>query len=132
MSTEARIYHRSGKRDLKVTGELIARINCNRSELGEGETWTELEVIRLANGDWLAARSRAESASPSGRVSETFLVSRPPIVSTDDLLMNPTAETSEVGADLAQERMVLESFGWSWLAKRLADQAGWNYLEYVE
>lgn len=107
---------RKDKPDVRFVGRLIASADSRRPNVPsprEGSRWTECEVYETPAGKWVAV-AIACSDRPGERDH------------TD------TARLIEQDAPAVMQRAVMEAFGWSWVAKKLASAAGWDVVEVLE
>ncbi len=96
--------------DIVITGRLIADADSRDSGRGSKsqarERWTELHVYELASGDWVAV-----SIGMSDKGGESDVA---------------TAQTILKGDVADMRNAAMSFFGWTWLAKMLAKEAGWD------
>jgi len=123
---KSRTYARLGASDIIVHGELIGSISAQQSQMKIGDVWTDLDVWQLSDGDWLAARSQTTLDVHGLTFSEVHRIRRPNV---GDSFTSEVASESEAQGILVLRAMTF--FGWSWLAKDLADQLGWQITESI-
>jgi hypothetical protein len=115
---------RNGKPDVEIHGKLLASID-SREHTRQGERektrWTELQFWELADGNWLAA-----SVACSDRTGE---------IDYGEIHMIERAGNDPDGAWIrneAQARLkAMDFWQWTWLAKELAEENGWDVVERI-
>jgi hypothetical protein len=108
---------RKDKSDVRWTGRRLAQVDSDTEARDGGRTkgrWARLQLWELESGAWLAA-----SIGCSDREGE---------IDIGDIKVIPAAAVS--GTDPRGD--VMDFFGWSWLAKKLAAQLGWDIVEVIE
>jgi hypothetical protein len=125
---------RKEKPDVRFKGRLLAEVDSRTDADRGGRTnsgrWTSLQLWELESGTWVAA-----AIGCSDKDGE---------IDIGDIERIPTHHIVEVanGRDIGDERAPLEPksreqramdfWGWSWLAKKLADKLGWDVVEDIE
>lgn len=121
---------RKDKSDVRFTGRLLGEVDSDTEGRDAGRTnrgrWTRLQLWELASGTWVAAAIGCSD--------------KPNEIDLGDIVVVPTDVDSYEGtpderlaADESERmRRVMAFFGWSWLAKKLADQLGWDVVEVIE
>lgn len=93
--------------DVRFNGRLLARIDSKGSIEGrDKQRWTELAVWELPSGKWVAA-----SIGCSDKAHE---------IDIGDVEVIEKAETN------VMRLLAMQFWGWTWLAKDLAEKAGWD------
>lgn len=120
----------------KLVAEVSSRDASEASARRSSDRWTELAVYELESGDWVAV-----SVACSDKPGETDF---------GNVRVIPVAGKGQSGADAAvslhaegaleigpartiddRRRDAMDFFGWTWLAKKLADEAGWDVRERI-
>lgn len=120
--------------DVRFRGKLIADADSRddtRQERRQKDRWTRLEVWELESGDWVAASIGCSDKPGEIDVGE---VQRIRLAEEE---MRPIGEDGKEGAPEkrspeSMQRSAMSFFGWSWLAKALARNAGWDVVERIE
>lgn len=118
--------------DVRFRGRLIAEADSKEEtrQAGREKTrWTRLEVWELESGDWIAASIGCSDKPGEIDVGDYRRIARAS-GATIDLGDDLTVEPYDGGVD-AMHRQAMEFFGWSWLAKALARNAGWDVVEQI-
>jgi hypothetical protein len=119
---------RKDKPDVRWTGRLLAEVDSDtesRDGGGSKRRWTRLQLWELESGAWLAASIGCSDRDGEVDIGDVALIrshhptrGAPPVA-------------PERGAD-ERRKEVMEFFGWSWLAKKLAKQMGWEVVEVIK
>ena len=121
---------RKDKPDVRFTGRLLAEVDSDTEGRDGGRTnkgrWTRLQLWELESGAWVAA-SIGCSDKP-GEIDIGDVEKIPTHVVVDE----GTQDERLPAGDEERQRRVMEFFGWSWLAKKLAERMGWDVVETIE
>ena len=120
--------------DVTFRGRLIAKIS-SKDDTRQGDRnktrWTDLEVYELESGDWVACAvavsdkggeidfARADGVTWIGRAAGFEFINDP---------SNSLASVQKDRSDEDMQREAMAAFGWSWLAKDMAEKAGWDVI----
>lgn len=114
---------RKDKPDVVFKGKLIAeadsRQEAEASARKSSDRWTELAVYELQSGDWVAI-----SIACSDKAGETDF--------GDALLIEIDDAPGVDSLTVAEMRArAMQFWGYTWLAKKLAEEAGWDVRERI-
>lgn len=121
--------------DIRFKGRLIASISSRDEHRQAGRDkarWTELEVYELRSGNWVAAAIGCSDKPDEIDVAEPdavrVIACEEPIDSIDDWLKKLDKKKRP---ETAMQMDVMKAFGWTWLAKKLAAQEGWDVVRTI-
>ncbi|WP_374139377.1 hypothetical protein [Sphingomonas sp.] len=131
---------RQDKPDIAFEGRLLAFAdNKDEAEANPRKSaarWTELSVYELRDGSWVAV-SEAISDKP-GEVDfgEAHVIGDQWIptyhLGGTDFSYAEADKRREKVPDRERHRRAMDFFGWTWLAKKLAADAGWDVVERLD
>lgn len=112
--------------DVRFRGRLVAEVDSKdetRENRKPKERWKRLELWELETGDWVAA-----SIACSDREGEIDFADADGV-----LIIREAGRLTNEGARGvdAMRKEAMEFFGWTWLAKALAERAGWDVVEEI-
>lgn len=121
--------------DVRFKGRLLGRVDSDtdgdaRADRAQGkrDRWTRLELWELKSGTWVAASIGCSDRKGEVDIGTIEVVRTHETIEGD---INTDDERVEVGED-RRRLEVLHFFGWTWLAKKLAEQLGWDVAEVIE
>lgn len=120
---------RKEKPDVRFRGRLLGEVD-SRSERDDGRRtnsgrWTQLQLWELESGTWIAA-----AIGCSDRDGEIDIGDIARIPADNSFTAQEMAEFIE-DPDITREQRAMAFWGWSWLAKKLADKLGWDVVEVI-
>jgi hypothetical protein len=121
---------RKDKPDLVFEGKLIAEVDSKAEAEANGrksnDRWTELALYELRNGDWLAV-----SVACSDKAGESDFGEVKRILQVDESLLEMGDEglTPIKVSEEQRRRQAMAFWNWTWLAKKLATEQGWEVRE---
>lgn len=141
---------RKDKPDAVFEGKLVADVSSKNypgAHGGGGQHWTELAVYELRNGDWVACSFACTDKAGQVDYGDFAKIKRAPVVAAEEpeqvpvngvvairemTMAQAVEETKDRDRDAdSPKREAMKFFGWSWLAKELAEKAGWDVRERI-
>lgn len=119
---------RKDKPDARFAGRLLGSVDSNTLKSREKAPgrWTRLELWELESGNWVAA-----AIGCSDRPGE-FDLGDVEVIRTH-AVEGEAGEGERAELSPADRRVaVMRFFGWTWLAKALAEQLGWDVQEVIQ
>lgn len=116
--------------DVRFTGRLLAEVDSDTEGRNGGRTnrgrWTRLQLWELKSGTWIAAAIGCSDRQGEIDIGE---IERIPPVNAGS---RGFTEDRTIGSEMDRANRVMQFFGWTWLAKKLADQLGWDTVEVID
>lgn len=128
---------RKDKPDVVFEGKLIARVDSRNfpgAHGGGGKHWTELEIYELRSGEWVACSIACSDKEGQVDFGEVEYLGAKVLGCDDDISISaPISNDPAAQSDprFWQKRAAMKFWGWSWLAKELAEKAGWDVRERI-
>lgn len=135
---------RKDKPDLVFAGRLVAEIDskpeAEANARKTGDRWTDLAVYELPSGDWVAVTIACSDKAGETDFGEAVVIRRASngiVVEAVDQPDTPAPKdlrpvTDEADAEALSRRAAMEFWRWTWLAKKLADRAGWDVRDRIQ
>lgn len=117
--------------DVRFRGRLIASADSREEDRDvrkrDRPHWTRLELWELESGAWVAASIGCSDKPGEIDIGDVLTIT------PDGANAAPGMAVAEAwhGGPKPKEIQVMDFFGWTWLAKRLADKAGWDVVEEI-
>ena len=112
---------RKEKADVAFNGRLLGMVDSRdytRPHEAKRDRWTRFEVWETEDGNWVIANIGCSDRAGEIDVGDTITIT-------------PTSDDATFPAEQWAVNRAMAFFGWTWLAKNLAEKMGWNVLERI-